>query len=184
MLALNLISEELKKEIKLRHSYLLIKKINLTLIIITIVSSIILLTAKTMLQLSFNNIVGQTTLVTKNNQSYNNKIKDINNKIDLVEKIQTNFIPWSSLLKGMADITPSDVGLYYLKINSQEPAIKIKGKAGQRSNLLSFKKKLEETGIFQEIDFPIKNILEKENINFEINAKINLANLQNLYGWQ
>jgi len=177
MLTLNLISEELKKEIKLRHLYLFIKKINLTLIIITIVVAIILLVAKTILQLRFNNIIDQTTLVTKNNQGYNNKIKDINSKIDFVEKIQNNFIPWSNLLKTVADITPDGIGLNYLKINFAEQTIKIKGQAGLRASLLDFKQKMEATAVFKEIDFPIKNILEKENINFEINAKINLANL-------
>jgi len=177
MLTLNLISEELKKEIKLRHLYLFIKKINLALIIITIIIAIILLTAKTILQVNFNNIVDQTTLVTKNNQGYNNKIKNINSRLDFVEKIQNGFIPSSNLLKTIADITSRDIGLYYLKINFEEKTIKIKGKAGLRDSLIDFKQKMEATNLFKDINFPIKNILEKENIDFEINAKINLANL-------
>ena len=184
MLSLNLISEELKKEIKLRRLYLLVKKISLTLIIITIAAAIILLTAKTILQSGFNNIIGQTTLITKNSQGYNNKIKDINGKIDLVETIQNNFIPWSNLLKITADITPEDIGLYYLKISLEEQTIKIKGQAGQRASLLDFKEKMAAAAIFEEIDFPLKNILEKENINFEINAKINPAGLKNSYEQQ
>lgn len=177
MLTLNLISEELKKEIKLRHLYLFIKKINLALIIITIVIAIILLAAKTILQMKFNDIVDQTTLVTKNNQGYNIKIRDINSRLDFVTKIQNDFIPWSNLLKTVADITSGDIGLNYLKINFAEQTIKIKGRADFRNSLLDFKQKMEATAIFEDIDFPIKNILEKENIDFEINAKINLANL-------
>ncbi|MFA6306306.1 MAG: PilN domain-containing protein [Patescibacteria group bacterium] len=184
MLTLNLISEELKKEIKLRHLYLFIKKINLTLIIITIVIAIILLAAKTILQLKFNDVVDQTTLVTRNNQGYNDKIKGINSKIDFVATIQNGFIPWSNLLKTVADITPEDVSLYYLKINSEEKTIKINGRADLRDSLLNFKQKMETTTIFENIDLPVKNILEKENINFEINAKINLANLLSAYGQQ
>lgn len=177
MLTLNLISEELKKEIKLRHLYSFIKKINLTLIIITIAIAIILLSAKTILQIKFNDTVDQTTLVTKNNQGYNLKIRDINNKINFIEKIQNDFIPWSNLLEIVADITSNDIDLNYLKINFEEQTIKIKGRAGLRSSLLDFKQKMETTTVFKNIDFPIKNILEKENINFEISAKINLANL-------
>ncbi|MDD4272069.1 MAG: PilN domain-containing protein [Patescibacteria group bacterium] len=177
MLTLNLISEKLKKEIKLRHIYLFIKKINLTLIIITIVVAIILLVARTILQTKFNDIVGQTTLVTKTNQGYNNKVRDINSRIDFVEKIQNDFIPWSNLLKTLAGITPKDISLNYLKINKAEQTIKIKGRAGLRESLLDLKQNMEAAAIFNSIDFPIKNILEKENINFEINAKINLANL-------
>ena len=171
MITLNLISEELKKEIKLRHLYLFIKKINLALIVITIIIAIILLAAKTILQVNFNNIVEQTTLVTKNNQGYNNKIKEINSKIDFIEKIQNDFIPWSNLLEIIAKITPEDVNLYYLKIN-EDKSIKIKGKANLRDSLLNFKQKMEAATVFKDIDFPIKNILEKENIDFEINAKI------------
>ncbi len=171
MITLNLISEELKKEIKLRHLYLFIKKINLALIVITIIIAIILLAAKTILQVNFNNIVEQTTLVTKNNQGYNNKIKEINSKIDFIEKIQNDFIPWSNLLEIIAEITPGDVNLYYLKIN-EDKSIKIKGKANLRDSLLNFKQKMEAATVFKDIDFPIKNILEKENIDFEINAKI------------
>jgi hypothetical protein len=93
MLTLNLISEELKKQIKLRHLYLFIKKVNLALIVITIFIAIILSVAKAILQVNFNNIVEQTTLVTRNNQGYNNKIKEINSKINFVEKIQSAFVP-------------------------------------------------------------------------------------------
>jgi len=177
MLTLNLISEELKKQIKLRHLYLFIKKVNLSLIIITIFIAIILLAAKAILQVNFNNIVEQTTLVAKNNQGYNNKIKNINSKINFVEKIQNGFIPSSNLLETIAEITSKNINLYYLKINFVEQTIKIKGRAGLRENLLDFKQKMEATTIFRDIDFPIKNILEKENIDFEISAKINLANI-------
>jgi len=174
MLTLNLISNNLKKEIKLRHLYIFIKKINLTLIIIAIAIAIILLSAKTILQLKFNEIVEQTTLVTKNNQSYNTKIKQINNKINFVEKIQNDFIPWSDLLKTLAEITPKKINLYYLKVDSAKQTIKIKGLADFREDLLNFKQNLENTPIFKNIDLPVNNILEKENIDFEINAKINL----------
>jgi len=177
MLTLNLISKELKQKIKLRHLYLFIKKNSLLLIIITIVIAIILLTAKIILQLNFNRVVEQTTLVTRNNQSYNNKVQEINNKINFIEDIQNDFIPWSGLLKIIADITPPGVNLYYFKVSSEEQTAIIRGRAYLRDDLLDFKNKMEATNIFEEINFPIKNILKKENIDFEINAKINLSNL-------
>jgi len=175
MLTLNLISKEKKKEIKLRHVYGFIKKINLSLIVITIVVAIILLAAKTILQIKFNDIVEQTTLVTKSNQGYNTKVREINSKIIFVTKIQEDFIPWSNLLKDVAEITGSDIDLYYLKADAQDKTIKIKGKAKFRSSLLNFKEKMTALPEFAEIDFPVRNILEKEDIDFEINAKLNLS---------
>jgi hypothetical protein len=179
MLTLNLISEELKQEIKLRHIYGFVKKINLTLIIIAIVIAIILLIAKVILQNKFNDTVEQMTLVTKTNQGYNNEVRDINNKLNFVAKIQDDFIPWSDLIKKIAEITPSNVSLYNLKLDANEQTIRIKGKAYLRSSLLDFKDNLEATTYFNNIDFPLKNILEKENIDFEIAAKLNLNNIKN-----
>jgi len=177
MLTLNLISEQQKKEIKLRHVYGFIKKVNLSLIIITIAVAIILLVAKTILQLKFNDVVEQTTLVTKTNLGYNNKVREINDKLNFVSKVQGNFIPWSNMLKSLADITGQDINLYYLKADAQNKTIQIKGKAKFRDGLLNFKDKLAALPEFSEINFPVQNILEKENIDFEINAKINLSGL-------
>lgn len=177
MLTLNLVSSGQKKEIKLRHIYGFIKTVNLTLIIITITIAIILLVAKIILQSKFYDIVNETTLVTKTNQGYNNNVRDINNKLNFIEKIQAEFIPWSNLMEKLAEMTPADINFYYVKLDSTDQTIKIKGRAGLRSSLLNFKDRMETAGYFKEIEFPIKNILEKENIDFEINAKLNLSSI-------
>jgi Tfp pilus assembly protein PilN len=177
MLTLNLVSAVQKKEIKLRHVYGLIKTVNYILIIIAIIIAIILLVAKTILQSKFNEIVSETTLVTKTNQGYNNNVREINDKLNFIGKIQNDYIPWSVLLTSLAEMTPSDVSLNYLKVNSQGQTIKIKGNAKLRSSLLDFKDRLATSAYFKDIEFPIQNILEKENIDFEINAKLNLASL-------
>jgi hypothetical protein len=175
MINLNLVSSGQKKEIKLRHIYTLIKNVNYVLIIISIIIAIILLVAKTILQSKFNEVVAETTLVTKTNQGYNNNVREINNKINFINKIQNEFIPWSNLIKSLADMTPNDINLYYLKVDAKDQSIKIKGKAKLRSSLLNFKDSMSTAAYFKDIDFPIQNILEKENIDFEINAKINLT---------
>ena len=172
MLTLNLVSAEQKKEIKLRHLYGFIKKISLTLIVIAIVIAIILLVAKIVLQLKFNNIVEQTTLVTKNNQGYNSKVREINGKLGFIAKIQDEYIPWSNLIKKLAAITPADINFSYLKLDAQDKTISLKGKAKFRDSLLDFKDEMAANPVFQDIGFPIKNILEKANIDFEINAKL------------
>ncbi|MDO8668065.1 MAG: hypothetical protein Q7K35_03130 [bacterium] len=177
MLTLNLISSGQKKEIKLRHIYSFIKTVNLTLIIIIIAIAIVLLVARVILQSKFNEIVSQTTLVTKSNQGYNNNVREINNKLNFIVKIQNEFIPWSNLIKDLAEMTPPDINFYYIKLDSAAQTIKIKGKAKLRSSLLDFKGKMENADYFRDIEFPIKNILEKENIDFEINAKLNLSSL-------
>ncbi|MFH1232547.1 MAG: PilN domain-containing protein [Patescibacteria group bacterium] len=174
MLVLNLISKKFKKEIKLKHFYQLIKRINYTLIIIATITATILLFAKIILQNNFIDIVEQTSLITKNNQNYNNKIKEINNKLKTVSTIQNDFIVWSKIIEDISKITPTNVTLNLVRMDSTNRNIKLQGKAKQRSDLLELKSNLEKSTLYNSIDLPIKNLLEKEDIIFEINAKINL----------
>ena len=178
MLVLNLVSDELKKEIKFRHLYQLIKKINFIFIILTIIIAIILLVARIILQNNFNKVVEQTTLVTRSNQSYNNKIREINSKLNFTENIQKDFISWSSLIEDLAKITPADVTFYFVKINYSDQTLKLKGRAAQRDSLLTLKNEMENSNLYQDLQFPLKNILEKTNVEFEIEVKLNLENLK------
>jgi len=177
MLTLNLVSQELKKEIKLQRIYKLLKEINCILIIITIIIAIIFLTARLILQNNFNKIVDQTTLVTKNNQGYNAKVREINSQLNFISQIQEDFIPWSYLIEDLVQNTPPDITFSLIEINQGKQTIIIKGRADFRSSLLTLKQYLEESPICSEIKFPLKNILQKNDIDFEINAKLNLKEL-------
>src|SRR3989338_2910762 len=95
MITLNLISQELKDEIRLKHAYGLLKKIIYILFLILIVSSSCLLAAKFVLQNNFNRIVNETSLITKNTQSYNQKVREINAKFASVSQIQNEYAAWS-----------------------------------------------------------------------------------------
>lgn len=177
MLSLNLVSQELKQEIKLRRVYALIKKINLVLIFTTAIVASVLLMAKFVLQNSFNDIVEQTTLVMKNSHAYNNKIRQINSQLNTVAQIQGDFISWSKLLEKLANETPADIVFSFVKIDKESQTIKIKGKAATRDGLLVLRQNLENSAIFTNLDFPIKNILKQKNIDFEISAKLDIEKI-------
>lgn len=173
MLTLNLVSEELRKKIKLRHVYGLLKKMGMILVIVVIAIVIILLVAKLILQNNFNKIVEQTTLVTGSSKGYTEMAKTVNSRIKSARQIQDNYIVWSHFFEKISEITPDGITLSFLKVSKEESKMTIRGRALTRDNLLSLKTGLEKSGIFYNIDFPIKNILEKENIDFELNMKIN-----------
>ena len=177
MIALNLISLEQKKEIKLRHVYIFIKNINFILIFIALLVAIILMVSKSLIQLNINRLISQTILVVPSTRSYANSIVEVNKQIDFVHKIQDEFIPWSNLIKNLSLMASADINFYYLKVDSSDKTIKIKGNAALRDGLLNLKQKMESSKYFHDIEFPIKNILEKENIDFEIKAKLNIKNI-------
>lgn len=173
MIILNLISEKLRKEIKLKYFYQLIKKINYILIIVFIIIAIILLIAKIILQNNFIETVEQTVLITKNNLDHNNKVQEINNKLKFVSIIQNDFSAQSKIIENLSTITPANITFNFIKIDFTNKNIKMRGEAKQRSGLLELKNNLEKSNIYTNIEFPTKNLLEKENINFEISANLN-----------
>ena len=179
MLHLNLISEKLKQNIKLRYIYKILKRTIFLLIVITIFVAIIFLVSKIILQNSFNKIVEQTTLITKNSQGRNTKIREINIKINYVDEIQNNYIEWSYLLEDLAKNINNNIIFNLIKIDREEKTIELKGIAKSRDSLLLLKDGLDDSDMFININFPISNILEKKDINFEIRADINSRSINN-----
>lgn len=179
MLILNLIPKKLKKEAKLRRLYKELKKIDYVLIIAAAIIAITLLAAKLILQNNFKNIIEQTTLVAETSQTHNAKVLDVNFQMSQISQVQNDFVELSLLIEDLATKTPEDIALSNIKINRVPPSINISGYADAREELLSFKKNLEDSPIYFDIKFPLQNILQKENINFEMSAKLNLSSLEN-----
>lgn len=174
MLTLNLISLEQKKEIKQKRIFEIIKKIFGVLIIIFSTFAIALLLVKLALQINFVNTVWSTTLVSKNSRGNNMKITDINRKISAVSNIQNDFRQWSILIENLANTAGQGISFSAVNIDGEKKTIIISGVAELREDLLNFKEKLEKSPSFRDVEFPMQNILQKENISFEIKAKLNL----------
>ena len=178
MLHLNLVSQKLKEEIKLRHIYKLLLRINFILVIATILVAIVILVAKIILQNNFNKVVAETTLITKNSQGRNFKIREINNHLNQVASIQSDFVPWSFVLENISRYTNDNIIFYFLKLNKEEELLELRGNSKTRESLLSLKEGIQNSEIFSDIDFPLKNILEKNDIDFIIKAHVNLDKIK------
>lgn len=178
MLRLNLVSKELREEIKSRHVYTLMKKMCMVIIIVSLFISIILLSAKIILQNNFNRIVEQMTLVTSSTNSYNDKVGKINLKINSAQNIQSNYYALSYLIENLSTIIPANLTYSLIQVNLDEKKLELRGRASDRDDLLDLKNKLEEFGVFKNIESPIQNILQKKDINFIITANIDIPALK------
>lgn len=177
MITLNLISEQKKKEIKIKHLHQLLKKIDLVVIIFVCLIAIMILVAKIMLQNTFNTTISQTTLITKNTQGSTLKVRDINNKITSMEQVQTDFIVWTRLLDQLATSTPDGIVITSIKAGSDKN-IRMTGVARTRDSLIALKNSFEKIAMFDKFDLPLSNMLQKENINFEIITKLKIDTLK------
>jgi hypothetical protein len=172
MLRINIIPKYLKDDIKLRAIYIMIKNLLYIAVIFIILNTIILLVAKLILQINFVKTIEETTLLTKNTENNSKNIAGINKEMNYIQKIQASAIEWTGLFKFLEKNTAYGVKFSTISINSQENKIRLSGISATRDDLIKFKDFLGKSEIFTEINFPIKNFLEKYNINFEVSATI------------
>jgi len=97
-------------------------------------------------------------------------IKDLKNKLNLIENIQQNKTTFSQkvineiLLKKMPNIKITEI--YYENNPQTGEKININGRASSREVLLSFRRALEDNLSFSKVDLPISNFVKGSNIKF------------------
>lgn len=179
MININILPQETKKELRLRHIHLSLISVGYTMIIFFCCISLMLLFSRLLLQNNFNRVVDETSLISRNSQSYNIRVREINSKVNSVDQIQKDFLVWSKAFYFLSEIADEGISFSNIKVSKDGSSIKTSGVAKTREALLNLKAKLESSDYFNKIDFPLENILEKKDIIFEINAGINLAKLHN-----
>lgn len=172
MLRLNIISDSLKKDIKLKMVYRLLKNFYGLLIISVLTAATALLAGKFMLQNMFISTVHETTILTRSTENYSNQVSAINTKIQAIDSIQKSHITWSGLFAYIDSLADSNLSFNRISINKSKNILEATGSAKNREDILKLKESLEKKEIFADVEFPISNFLKKENINFEFTLTI------------
>lgn len=108
----------------------------------------------------------------KSNQEVLSTVRDLNIKINLLEKVNTDKFIVSErvideiILKKMSDIKINQIS--YEKNFLNEKSIYVQGNAPSRERLLVFRQMLENNPLFSEIDLPISNFIKGTNISFSL----------------
>ena len=172
MVSLNLLSPEKKEAVSNQMIVISLQHIFSWILIIICAIGVILLTTKLIMQNSFNQSVRQSSLVTLEYGTLNQKVHAENQKIKFLTSIQKSFIVWSPKLAAVSSLTPKNIELYSINIDNKSRQIQILGEARTRDDLLSYKQQLETSSLLKEISLPIENLLEAEDVSFEIKAKL------------
>jgi Tfp pilus assembly protein PilN len=172
MLTLNIIPQSSKNEIKLKNIYFYLKNLLYIIIILLILYAITLLIGVLLLQIQFVNTVNETTALSKNKKNSSLSVLDLNNQINSITSMQSESIKWTGLYKFISEDTNDDIKYYQINMSKNDNTLYLHGIAGSRDSLINLKSALEKSAYFSSVDFPIQNLLEKNNINFEITCKI------------
>ena len=174
MINLNIIPEELKKTIKLKEIYRSYKKLILASSLSLIFFIGIYYAAFFYLDSHLNEIQIISSNLNKNTENYSKQISSINSKLDYIEEMQHENIKWIDLLTDLSSqVNP---GILIQSINSikSENTLNIRGEAKTRDSLLAFEKNLKSLSYLSNINIPLRTLIEKEDIKFDINVKIDL----------
>ena len=172
MISLNLLSPKKKEAISKQMIVISLQYIFSLILVVICAIGILLLITKLIMQNSFNQSVKQDSLVTLEYGALNQKVHIENLKIRFLTSIQKKFIIWSPKLAAISSLTPANIELFSINIDNKSRQARISGEAKTRDDLLSYKQQLETSSLLKEIDLPIENLLEAENVNFEIKAKL------------
>ena len=171
MLQLNIISPELKREIKLTSIYQSLKNLYFFIGSMLLIYSVAFVASDIVLKNYYSGSLQKELVTSNSTENYSEKIKTINEQINYLESMQKEATNWSSLLLSLGEKANNNIKIAQISVNRQGDVIIISGEAKTRDSLLEFKSALENTGYLTEITLPIKSLLEKENINFTISAK-------------
>lgn len=173
---LNLIPPEKKKEIaKSNHLKLVIgTEFFLTLIIVCFFG--VLLSLRYILSLSYEaraNFLakGRETEQYERIMYFDEQFKKINKQVSAVISVKKDQLFWSFLLEKLSQLVFSGIEINTLDTNDY--LVSIIGTANSRNDLILFKEKLESEKCFSDIDLPISDLVNKDNVEFQIDFKIN-----------
>jgi len=172
MLALNIIPEELKKEMVLKKLVRSTRIVLLFLTASTLIYAITLFGCRLILESHRKDISSQNIIVTKNTDNYSKQVKEINKQVTTIAEIQQNNIYWSPLIKTLFDNIPDDIKLSRVAFSKTDHSLTIAGVAGTRNSLINLRQYLENNNNFSVASFPVQNLIEKQNINFDIRLDI------------
>lgn len=108
----------------------------------------------------------------ESNKKIEQDIENVNKILTRVSTIEKNKSNLSNILIELIKTTTSNISFYNIKIVKSERKITMNGFAKTRDDFLKFKNDLEKSEYFDEIVSPPSNIINPENINFSIEAKL------------
>lgn len=141
------------------------------LVVIAIVSAI-LVWSWLFLENDFANLTKSALNINRSYNSYNQETKNINSLLSNFNVVTKNFSPLTPRLRDLINSLPPDIKLYSLQLDAAQQTLAINGMAMSRSSLINYQENLGTISWLTDIQTPVSQLFQKENIDFEFKAKI------------
>jgi len=171
---LNLIPEQKKEEINQANLFRLVLKWQVELFGIIVIFTTMLLSINYILKFTLTSDVQAEAAKSETQygeiEKYDSEIKEVNTKTSQIEKIQEGQLDWFNFFKKINDQFSSNIEIE--KIATLNYQVLLSGKANSRDDLISFKENMEKESCFSDVNLPLSNLVERNNVEFQIDFKI------------
>ena len=166
----NFLPDYQKNTLRPERAFLIAHTLLGSLLIAIALAATVLTAARVALIDEYNKIRHGASLVNVERLRLESNIDELNKKVEQADKVQASFTKWSEVAARLTALTPPGVTVDYLFLNRSSRAFRLNGQALGRDSLIAAKESLERSGLFESLDAPLSNLLEKTNIEFRFNG--------------
>jgi len=174
-ICINLLPEEKKNKIKRKKRISTIIKQEILFLSAIFFLIVILFDINFILKFQLNSLEKNYSLEQSQSKyqelkKYEDKFKKINLKTVLLYDIEKDQLYWSRIFYELDKIIPD--GILINNISNSGYKVSLAGKSVKRENLLKFQENINASQCLSDVNFPLSNLVTKENVNFQIDFKI------------
>lgn len=174
---LNQLDPEKKKKLISMTKFLFVKNMLEFVIIITSLLAVILLWSWLVLVDEFQDLSESALLLSRGFSSQNKEIREVNKSIKMLDLSSKGYLAMTPKILELFQNLPPNIKLKSVDLVRCANDLLLIGTATTRQALLDYKKTLENMSWIVSLDSPTSQLLQKENVDFEIEAKLTDFNL-------
>lgn len=179
---LNLIPPKYKEEIAKNNRKLAVINAEITATFILLCFLGMLISVRYILKLNLNSLSmarEKSAMLSKYNEikDYDSQFVKVNSSMGDVLLINKDQLYWSNLFVKLSSIVFPGIEIETLATMDYD--ITLGGIAKNRDDLILFKEKLAKEECFTQVDLPLSELADKENVEFKINFRVNEDCLKN-----
>lgn len=165
---LNLLPNEIKREISRKINYIRFANFSILLLISIFASSLFFWGSHYYFQLKLADL--ETPQARDSSEEETERINDLLRRVSLVQK---EYIKWSRVLVNFFDLCPDGIQLRGLVLDKNNNRLKLEAHARERADFLRFKSNLEQSDMITDLNSPITNLLKPADFFFTLEAGLN-----------
>lgn len=179
-MSINLVPPKIKKEQRLRKTSGQVIYFAFSVLLILIVFTAAIFIADRFLAKETEKIdqkISETNVSLKNYKDLEDNITYVNKKIDSLSKADSERTLWSNHITELANITPKNVQIKSLSLNSDSKKITLTGVASSRKDIAMLKDNMETSSKFKNVTFT-SSTLEANTGSFTFNMSCEIEEIR------